>query len=282
MISKYIQLGKINTLIIDRLTQPGFYLMAENEEVVLLSNAYITNDMKIEDELSVFVYTDSEDRLIATTIIPYGLVGDYVALKIVDTMKYGAFMDWGLPKDLLVPQKMQKTIYSKGQTKVIRIVEDKETNRLYGTEIFTEFLIKDTKLLKNNQEVNIMIFHKTPLGYKVLIANNYEGMIFNTEIFQPIHIGQKLVGYIKNIRKDGKIDVALQPISVKTYKDFGTSKVLETLKANGGKMKFTYKSDSNDISNTFNISKKNFKKALTNLKDSGIIDIMENTIEIIN
>ncbi len=277
---KQIELGKLNTLKIDRVTEPGLYLMAEDEEVVLLPNAYVTKDMEVDSDIEVFIYTDSEDRLVATTLTPFGIVDEYVALKVVDTMKYGAFMDWGLPKDLLVPQKYQKTIYHKGQTKVIRIVEDKDTDRLYGTEKFSEFLSKDTKLLKKNQEVNIMVFHKTPLGYKVLIANNYEGMIFDNEIFQPIEIGDKLIGYIKDIRQDGKIDVSLQPIGKKASKGVGSNKVLEVLKANDGKLGFTYKSDSEDINTTFGMSKKAFKKALTKLIDNNNIALNESGIEL--
>ncbi len=281
MINEHIFLGKINTLRIDRDTEPGLFLICEDEEVVLLPNAYVADDMEVGDEIDVFIYTDSEDRLVATTLTPKGMIDEYVALKVVDTMKYGAFMDWGLPKDLLVPQKYQKTIYHKGQTKVIRIMEDKDTDRLYGTEKFSEFLSKDIHLLKKNQEVNIMVFHKTPLGYKVLIANNYEGMIFDNEIFQDIQIGDKLVGYIKEIRKDDKIDVSLQPIGKKASKGVGSGKVLEVLKANDGKIGFTYKSDADDINNTFGMSKKAFKKALTELIDGKIIVLNENSIELI-
>ena len=277
---KQIDLGRMNTLRIDRDTKPGLFLVAEDEDTVLLPNAYVTDDMIVGDDIEVFVYTDSEDRLVATTLTPAGMVGDYVALKVVDTMKYGAFMDWGLPKDLLVPQKMQKTIYHKGQTKVIRIVEDKDTDRLYGTEKFSEFLSTDVKLLKKNQEVNIMVFHKTPLGFKVLIANNYEGMIFDNEIFQPIEIGQKMVAYIKDVRKDGKVDVSLQPIGKKASKGVENNKVIEVLEANNGKVNFTYKSDAEDIKNTFGMSKKVFKKSLTELIDKKSIILNENSIEL--
>ena len=278
---KQILLGRLNTLRIDRDTQPGLFLMAEDEDTVLLPNAYVTDDMELDDDIEVFVYTDSEDRLVATTLTPVGIVGDYVAVKVVDTMKYGAFVDWGLPKDLLVPQKHQKTIYHKGQTKVIRIVEDKDTNRLYGTEKFSEFLSTDIHLLEKNQEVNIMVFHKTPLGFKVLIANHYEGLIFDNEIFQTIEIGQKLVGYIKEVRKDGKIDVSLQPIGKKAFKAVGSSKVTETLKTSGGKLSFTYKSEADDINDTFGMSKKAFKKALTQLIDEKKILLTDDSIELI-
>ena len=281
MINEHINLGVINTLMIERDTEPGLFLMAQDEEVVLLPNAYVTDDMELDDEIDVFIYTDSEDRLVATTLTPKGMLGDYVALKVVDTMKYGAFLDWGLPKDLLIPQKMQKTIYSKGQTKVVRIVEDMETSRLYATEKFSEFLSKDRKLLKRNQEVNLMVFHKTPLGFKVLISNNYEGLIFDNEIFQPLNVGDKVLGYIKDIRDDGKIDVSLQPIGKKAKKGVNDSKIVEILKQNNGTLNFTYKSDSTDINNTFNMSKKVFKSALTKLIDEKIIKLNDSSIELI-
>jgi predicted RNA-binding protein (virulence factor B family) len=255
--------------------------MSEDEDTVLLPNAYVADDMEIDDDIEVFIYTDSEDRLVATTLTPAGMVGDYIAVKVVDTMKYGAFVDWGLPKDLLVPQKYQKTIYRKGQTKVIRIVEDKDTDRLYGTQKFAEFLSKDVKLLKKNQEVNLMVFHKTPLGFKVLIANTYEGMIFDNEIFQPLEIGQKLVGYIKDIRKDDKIDVSLQPIGKKALKNVANNKIIEVLKAHSGKLDFTYKSDADDINAVFGLSKKAFKKALTELINSKSIILNQKNMELI-
>jgi len=280
-ITEHLTLGRINTLRIDRDTEPGLYLACDDGECVLLPNAYVTDDMFIDDLIEVFIYTDSEDRFVATTLTPAGVLDEYVALKVVDTMKYGAFMDWGLPKDLLVPQKFQKTIYHKGQTKVVRIAEDKDTERLYATEKFSEFLSTDIHLLKKNQEVNIMVFHKTPLGFKVLIANNYEGMIFDNEIFQPIEIGQKMVGYIKDIRKDGKIDVSLQPIGKKASKGVGSGKIVEALEANNGKMNFTYKSDADDINNTFAMSKKAFKKSLTELIEKKVIVLNDDCIELI-
>jgi predicted RNA-binding protein (virulence factor B family) len=281
MINEHIQLGKLNILSIQRYTNFGFYLKAQDDKLVLLPNAYMSDDMELDDEIEVFIYTDSEDRLVATTLTPKGMLGDYVALKVVDTMKYGAFLNWGLPKDLFIPQKMQKTLYRKGQIKVVKIVEDTQTNRLYGTEKFSEFLSKNLKLLKKNQEVNLMVYHKTPLGFKVLISNNYDGMIFHNEIFQDINIGDKLVGYIKNIRKDGKIDLSLQPIGKKASKGMGKNKVLEILKENNGQISFTYKSNTNDINNTFSISKKVFKKTLTQLIEDKIIKLNENTIELI-
>jgi predicted RNA-binding protein (virulence factor B family) len=278
-VDKKIILGKINNLKIEEFTQNGAYLISEDEnEEVLLPNAYVTSTMKLDDNIDVFIYTDSEDRLVATTLTPKAMLGDFASLEVVDIAKFGIFLDWGLPKDLLLPKKEQKTSFEIGQKKVVKVVEDKQTNRLYATENFSPFLSKDTKLLKKNQEVNLMIFHQTPLGFKVLIANNYEGMIFKNEIFTTLEIGQELIGYIKNIREDGKIDVSLQPIGKKANK-LATSKVLEILKQQkNSEINFTYKSDSRDINDTFGLSKKVFKKTLTTLIDSKKITLKSDSI----
>jgi len=275
----------MNTLEIDRITDPGIFLIAGDEEVVLLPNIYVTPEMAVGKYLEVFVYSDSEDRIVATTLTPAGVVGDFVALEVVDTMLYGAFMNWGLAKDLLIPSKFQKTIYNIGEIKVVKIIEDVETDRLFGTEKFGELLTGDVSELKRNQEVKLMTYHKTPLGYKVLIADNdegfrFEGMIFHNEIFQHLKIGQKLTGYVKNMRSDRKIDISLQPLGKKAEK-IGSARVLEVLGKNSGKIDFTYKSSSENISDIFGISKKAFKKALTELIEKKRIKLNEDSIEII-
>lgn len=281
----HIKLGQMNTLEIDRITDPGIFLIAGDEEVVLLPNIYVTPEMAVGKYIEVFVYSDSEDRIVATTLTPAGVVGDFIAVKVVDTMKYGAFVDWGLAKDLLIPSKFQKTIYNIGEIKVVKIIEDVETDRLYGTEKFGELLSGDVSELKRNQKVELMTYHETPLGFKVLIADNdegfrFEGMIFHNEIFQNLEIGQKLIGFVKNMRSDRKIDISLQPIGKKAGK-IGIAKVVEILESNGGKMNFTYKSDYENISQTFGVSKKVFKKSLTELIVAKKLKLNENSIELI-
>jgi len=279
-----IEVGQINNLKIERFTEFGIFLVPIDGESVLLPNIYVTEEMELAQRIDVFIYSDSEDRIVATTLKPAGMVGDFVALKVVDSMKYGAFLDWGLAKDLLVPKKFQKTIYRVGETKVIRIMEDIEYSRIFGTEKFSEFLSKNTSKLKRNQEVSLMIFHKSPMGYKVLIAENandfqFEGVLFDNEIFQNLEIGQKIKGFIKQIRDDGKIDVSLQPIGNKSTK-LNKDKVLEILKQLGGTVKLTYKSDADKISETFGISKKSFKKILTDLIEKKLVRLKSDSIEL--
>ncbi|RXK11731.1 DNA-binding protein [Halarcobacter mediterraneus] len=273
-----IELGVINTLKISRVSEPGLYLTALNEEEVLLPNTYITKEMQIDSTLNVFIYTDSEDRLVATTLTPHGYKNDFVSLEVVDTAKFGAFLDMGLPKDLLVPKNKQKSNFEIGDKKVIQIVEDEKTHRLIGTEKF-ELLKLDYKF-SQNEEVEIIPYIKTPLGFKVIVNNKYPGLIYHNEIFEKIQIGDKKRAYVKLIREDGKIDISLQKIGAKKSDD-NSQKVLSILKQKDGEVNFTYKSDAEDIKNTFHMSKKAFKSSLTKLLKDKKILLTETSIKAI-
>ena len=274
-----IELGVINTLRVNRLTEPGIYLESEDENCVLLPNAYIRSDMQIGSLVDVFVYTDSEDRLVATTLKPYAMKNEFAFLEVVDTTKFGAFVDIGLAKDLLVPINRQTSTYKVGLRKVLRVMEDEKTQRLIATEKFSTYLSKDIKDLEKNDEVMILLYSKTPLGFKVIVNNLYDGMIFHTEIFENINIGDIKKAYIKNIRDDGKIDLSLQKIGQKNSSET-FDKVLEILKENGGKLDFTYKSEAEDIKEVFGMSKKAFKATLTKLISENKIILEENSIKI--
>ena len=274
-----IELGVINTLRVNRLTEPGIYLESEDENCVLLPNAYIRSDMQIGSLVDVFVYTDSEDRLVATTLKPYAMKNEFAFLEVVDTTKFGAFVDIGLAKDLLVPINRQTSTYKVGLRKVLRVMEDEKTQRLIATEKFSTYLSKDIKDLEKNDEVMILLYSKTPLGFKVIVNNLYDGMIFHTEIFENINIGDIKKAYIKNIRDDGKLDLSLQKIGQKNSSET-FDKVLEILKENGGKLDFTYKSEAEDIKEVFGMSKKAFKATLTKLISENKIILEENSIKI--
>ena len=275
MINEHIELGVINTLKIDRKTEPGIYLIAEDEEVVLLPNAYVTEDMEVGGEIDVFIYTDSEDRFVATTETPYGMKDQFAVLQVVDTVAFGAFVDWGLPKDLFVPKNKQKTPFKVGDKRIVRIIEDSETERLIGVEKITSFLSNKTDELSTNQEVELLLFAKTPLGYKAIINDTYEGMIYDNEIFTKVNVGDKVKGYIKAVRKDKKVDLLLQPIGKRNNKDIDTEKILSLLAQNDGEIPYNYKSDPELIKEIFGISKKAYKRALTTLVDNGSISINE-------
>lgn len=276
--NKKIELGKINSLKINRVSEPGLYLISEDEQEVLLPNCYVKQEMQISTILDVFIYTDSEDRLVATTISPFGMKDDFASLEVVDTAKFGAFLDMGLPKDLLVPKNKQKSTFKIGDRKVVQIVEDEKTNRLIGNEKFT--LSKETKDFKRNDEVDILLYMKTPLGFKVIVNNQFEGLIYHNEIFQNIELGDKTKAYVKFVREDGKLDITLQKIGAKKDDDF-SNKILEILKQNDKELPFTYKSDAQEIKDMFSMSKKAFKASLTKLINDKKIELNENSIKLI-
>lgn len=278
--NKTIELGTINQLQINRVTEPGLYLVSEDEdECVLLPNAYITSSMQVDDIIDVFIYTDSEDRLVATTLKPKALKDEFGFLEVVDISNFGAFVNWGLPKDLLVPKNKQKTPFVIGEKRLIRVIEDENTKRLIGVEKITSFLKKDTEHFKQNDEVEILLFVKTPMGFKVIVNNDFEGMIFTNEIFERVKVGDKKRAFIKQVREDGKLDISLQKIGSKGD-DEALNKVLLLLEKNGGFLPYTSKSDAEVIIKIFGLSKKNFKAVLTKLIAQEKIENAENGIKL--
>ena len=273
-INEHIYVGELNTLAVNRVSEPGIYLISDDQTEVLLPNAYVTKSMDIGTFLDVFIYTDSEDRLVATTLKPYVYLYEFASLEIVDSMKFGAFVDIGLPKHILVPKNKQKGSYSIGNRKVLQLQLDEKTNRLIASEKYD--LLKEIKDLEKNAEVEIILYSKTPLGYKVIVNNSYDGMIYHTEIFENLKIGDTKRAYVKNIRDDNKIDICLQKIGEKPSGD----KVFDVLVQNGGKLDFTYKSEAEDISKVFGMSKKAFKASLSKLILENKIVLEENCIRV--
>ena len=267
-----IKQGVVNTLKVNRVSEPGIYLISGDETEVLLPNAYVKKEMAIDSLLDVFIYTDSEDRLVATTLKPYLYLNEFANLKIVDSAKFGYFVDIGLAKDLLVPKNRQKGTYNVGSYKVLQMQFDERTSRLIASEKY--ILEEEPKNLKQGDEVEIILYSKTPLGFKVIVNNLFDGMIFHSEIFENLKIGDKKRAYIKNLREDKKLDISLQKIGEKV----DSNKVLEILKANGGVLNFTYKSDAEDIKNMFAMSKKAFKATLTKLIDEKKINLENDRI----
>ena len=277
-----IAIGELNTLCVQRDTDYGLYLRAENFEEVLLPNIYVMEDeMPIGAEIEVFVYTDSEDRPVATTKYPYAKLGEFGYFTVVDYQRFGAFVNWGLPKDLFVPLSQQKCHFHIGSKYILRVCLDEETGRLYGTHKIGKWLSKETAYLEVNQEVNILVLSKTPLGHKVIVENKHEGMLFENEIFEKLKVGDRRVAYVKKIRKDGKLDLSLQPIGKKVSADIFEEKILTLLEESGAEMPFNSKSDAEEIMKTFSMSKKNFKRSLTSLITAKKIASNEQGIKLI-
>ena len=277
-----IAIGELNTLRVERDTDYGLYLRAENFEEVLLPNIYVIEDeMPIGAEIKVFVYTDSEDRPVATTKMPYAKLGEFGYFTVVDYQQYGAFVNWGLPKDLFVPLSQQKCHFHIGSKYILRVCLDAETGRLYGTHKIGKWLSYEPKDLEKNQKVNVLVLSQTPLGFKVIVENKYEGMLFENEIFEKLKVGDRRVAYVKNIRKDGKLDLSLQPIGKKVNANIFEEKILRLLEESGGDMPFNSKSDVEEIMKIFSMSKKSFKRSLTSLIKAKKISLDEQGIKLI-
>lgn len=276
-INQHLVLGKTNRLVIDRSTVPGLFLMAEDGKDVLLPNQYVTDDMELGDVLDVFLYTDSEDRIVATTLTPKAMLDEFGFFEVVDTTKFGAFVDWGLPKDLFVPRNAQKTPFKIGDRRILHVSYDEQSHRLIGEEKLTKYLSHKVTGLHRNSEVQLLVMAKTPMGYKVIVNHAYEGMLFHNEIFEEVSVGDTKTGYVKNIRPDGNLDISLQPIGA-AKADTAADKVMTLLKQHNGMLPYNYKSDAELIKEVFGLSKKNFKRALTTLQDAGRIEVKEHGI----
>ncbi len=276
MINESIILGEINTLRIDRFVVPGLFLMAEDESDLLLPNQYVTDEMELDQELEVFVYTDSEDRLVATTHKPVAMRDEFGFFEVVDTASFGAFVDWGLPKDLLVPKNRQKTPMKVGEKRFLRVIKDDRSERLIGVEKISQYLQKPP-MINSNTPISLLVIAKTPLGFKVIVDNLYEGLLYKDEVFQTLNIGDFVNGYIKMVRKDGTIDVSLQKIGG-ARKGGDADKIMALLGEKRGILPYNYKSDPETIKDIFGLSRKAFKRSLTNLIEAGKIEVNEKGI----
>ena len=270
--NQYLLVGEVNRLKINRYTDNGVYLICTDNDEVLLPNQYVTYAMKEGDEIDVFVYFDSEDRIVASTTFPKAMLDEFGCFEVVDVTPFGAFVDWGLPKDLLVPRTLQKFPFYVGMKVVVRVCLDDETGRIIGSQKYNDDLSKDLKGLKLKQEVNLLVRERTPLGFKVIVNNLYDGMIFHNEIFEAIEIGDTKKGFIKTLRDDGKLDIILQPVGDKSD-EFAMQKVLELLAQVGGVSELNYKSEPEAISEQLGLSRKAFKRALTKLIDAKKIEV---------
>lgn len=258
----------------------GVYLEA-GEELILLPKKYVPKGTAVGQKVRVFLYTDSEDRPIATTLKPRAALGEIASMKAVDTAKFGAFLDWGLEKDLFVPLKEQRPRMEVGKSYVVKVVMDKQTGRLIGTAKLDDAIKPGFGKLKPGKEVELLVTAVSPLGYTVLIDGERSGMLFKSEVFEPLKTGDKRIGFVKNLRKDGKIDVSLRRKGEKAVADDRT-KILEVLKASGGVIPYHYKSDPEALSAAFSMSRKAFKRVLTALREEGVVEVDEKETRLIN
>jgi predicted RNA-binding protein (virulence factor B family) len=272
-----VQLGKDNYLEILRKTDFGYYLDGKNLGEILMPKRYITPEMKIGDIIKVFVYLDGEERNVATTEEAKAQVGDFAFLKVNKVENVGAFLDWGVSKELLVPFSEQKIKMEEGKSYVVYIYIDKLTDRITATMKLEKFLNKTDQNLLIGEEVDLLIWTPTDLGYKAIINNAFAGVIYKNEIYSKIAYGQKTKGYIKKIREDGKIDLMLYKPGIEKIDD-SAQNILDLLISSGGYLPYNDKTDPEVIYRIFGMSKKVFKQSIGSLFKQRTIQITDTGI----
>ncbi len=275
-----IKLGQYNSLRVIKKVDFGFYLDGDIYGDILLPRKYAAKNTAIGESIEVFIYLDSEDRIVATTLKPKALVGECAYLKVVEVNRIGAFLDWGLPKDLLVPFNQQLKPMEKGYSYTVYVYVDELTERIAASSRLEEFLTDKPDQLEPNQAVDLMIYAKSDLGFKAVINGRYLGQLFNNEVFRPLHYGEKLPGFIKQVRSDGKIDLCLQQ-AAHLARNSLAEEILQYLNENNGVSKLTDKSPPDEIYNTFGVSKSTYKKALGLLYKNRQIKIEKHQITLV-
>ena len=275
-------IGRYNSLQVVKHTNFGLYLDGEQDGEILLPNRYIPKDIPSEDEdwLNVFVYLDSDDKLIATTEKPKVQVGEFASLKVVEVNSIGVFLDWGLPKDLLLPYSEEKRQMKAGEYVVVHVYLDKHTRRITATARLDRYLDKTPATYQVGQEVDLLVAEATDMGFKAVINNKHWGLIHKNEIFKFMRAGKQEKGFVKEIRADGKISLSLQPVGQEAASSLN-AKILSKLRDNDGVLAVSDKSDPELISSLFGVSKGNFKKAIGSLYKEGKIAIHPDRIQLI-
>jgi predicted RNA-binding protein (virulence factor B family) len=258
------QVGRFNKLEVVKEVDFGVYLDGGELGTILLPQRYMPEDCELGDWVDVFLYFDSEDLLIATTEKPRVEVGRCEMLKVIDINNAGAFMDWGLPKDLLVPYSEQLKPMEVGYSYVVYVFHDQDSDRIAASTRLQDYLAEESVWVKPRQAVDLLIAGRTDLGYKAVINDQYLGLIFRDDAFRPLKVGERLPGFIKGIRSDGKIDLVISQGTLQGDHDLG-EQIIENLRASGGVSTLTDKSDPDEIYRAFKVSKKKYKQALGSL-----------------
>lgn len=277
-----IELGKKNVLRAAWRVDFGMYLEGKGYDgKILLPERYVPADLEVGDDIEVFLYLDNEERLIATTLEPKAMVGDFAYLECVDINQYGAFLDWGLMKQLFCPFREQKRRMEVGKKYIVHVHIDEDSYRIMASAKVEKWLDAPTPEAPCvDDEVDLLIWQKTDLGFKVIIDNRFAGLIYDSQIFQHLHSGDHVKGYVTLVRPDGKIDCALQRAGRQHTEDF-SERLLNYLKARGGRCWLGDKSSAEDIKSQFGVSKRTYKQAIGNLYKRKLITITDNGIELI-
>ena len=274
-----ILLGKYNQLEVVKFVDFGLYLNGGDDGEILLPKRYIPEGTKEGDLLNVFLYLDNEERLVATTQTPLILVGEFGYLEVSWVNQYGAFLNWGLMKDLFVPFREQKMRMVQGKSYIVYCYQDEESFRLMASAKVDKFLSKDRPPYEAGEQVNILIWQKTELGFKAIVENKYAALLYDSEIFQPLHTGMQLKAFVKQVREDDKIDLILQKAGPRKVDDFAET-LLKYIREHNGFTSFNDKSDAEEIYQTFGVSKKTFKKAVGELYKMRLIILQPDGISL--
>ncbi|KTD63161.1 CvfB family protein [Legionella spiritensis] len=266
-----IEIGKYNKLTVIKKVAFGLYLDGYDKGEILLPNKYVPQGTRLNDKLDVFIYLDSEDKIIATNLRPHAQVGCFAYLKVIDVNPVGAFLDWGLDKDLLVPRPEQKCPMEKNRSYLVFVTLDRD-GRIIASSKADRFLDKSPAQFNPGDEVDVFIADKTDLGQKVIINHSYWGLIHHSELFQHLKYGQKMTAFIKKVREDGKIDVVLRKFGQDNIRELAIC-ILNKLQEVGGFLSLHDKSSPSQIKDAFGASKKSFKSAIGQLYKQGNISI---------
>jgi len=285
-----IKLGDYNVLRVKELARRegygevfGLYLDGGREGDILMPQKYVPEHVRVGDEITCFIYLDQEERPIATTEQPFAKVGDFAYLECAWVNEYGAFLHWGLTKDLFCPFREQKRKMEIGNRYIVHVHIDEESYRIVASAKVERYLKEDmaAKHFKRNEEVDILIWQKTELGFKVIVNNQYPGLIYQDQIFKSIHTGDRMEAYVAQLRTDGKLDITLQPTGIAAAEDF-SSVLLRYLKENNGYCVLGDKSDPEAIKHQFQVSKKVFKKAIGDLYKKHLITIEDDGLHLVS
>ena len=267
-----LELGRMNRLRVSHFAEQGAYLEGGPDGTILLPTRYVPEGLSEGDDVDVFVYLDQQERLIATTERPLAQVGDFAWLEVAWVNNFGAFLNWGLMKDIFVPFREQKMKMQKGRSYLVHIHLDPETYRIMASAKVERYLDSNFPHYQGGEEVDCLVWQKTDLGLKCIIDNRYSGLLYDDEIFRPLHAGDRVRAYVRLVRPDGKIDLALQPTGKRAVRDF-RDVLLQHLKINGGHTPFGDHSPAEEIYAVFGVSKKVFKKAVGDLYKRHLITI---------
>lgn len=275
-----IKLGRFNTLKVVKEVSFGLYLDGGEEGEILLPARYVPQGCKPGDELNVFIYLDNEERLVATTQTPLAQVGEFACLEVAWVNQYGAFLRWGLMKDLFVPFREQKAKMEVGKRYVVYVHVDEDSFRIMASAKVEHYLSKEKPAYQPGEAVELLVWQKTDLGYKAIVDNRFSGLLYENEVFRPLRVGQRISGFVRQVREDGKIDLSLQKTGRAQVEDFSTV-LLEHIRTNGGHTPLNDKSPADEIYSLFGVSKKTFKKAVGDLYKRRLITLGEDGLTLV-